>query len=181
MVDRAIPSNPNLISPSETDPSRGPSLVPPRSLQLRAAAGHRDATEHTSLAVQDRARNPRLRRVVLSWPGEYAPGMSSLGSNLQSGNLSAAQADFASIQQAMAKNGAQGAQGFHPHHHHGHHGGAATSVEGAAISQTLGQLGQALQSGDLQSAQQLFTSLQSDLQGATGSATTAHSSVSVMA
>jgi len=48
-----------------------------------------------------------------------------------------------------------------PHHHH--HGGGG---EASAISQEMQQLGQALQSGNLTSAQQAYSTLQQDFQQA---------------
>ena len=77
-----------------------------------------------------------------------------LGQDLQGGNLSGAQQDFSKIVQD-SQNSTQQA----PHHHH-HHGGGASSE----ISQLFGQLGQSLQSGDLASAQQAYSTLQQDFQ-----------------
>lgn len=79
-----------------------------------------------------------------------------LSQDLQSGNLSAAQQDYANIQQVFQSQ-AQSTQG---HHHHHHSGGG----EGSQISQLFDQLGQALQSGNLSSAQQLYGTLQQDIQ-----------------
>ncbi len=78
-----------------------------------------------------------------------------LSQDLQSGNVSAAQQDFATIQQVFQNQAAQG----HPHHHHGGGGSQAN-----AISQELEQLGQALQSGNLASAQQAYSTLQQQFQ-----------------
>jgi outer membrane protein assembly factor BamD (BamD/ComL family) len=74
---------------------------------------------------------------------------SQLGTDLQSGNVSAAQQDFANIQRDFQSKAAQG------HHHHGGGGGGSSE-----ISQLLAQLNQSLQSGNLSSAQQSYTSLQ---------------------
>jgi predicted nuclease of predicted toxin-antitoxin system len=82
-----------------------------------------------------------------------AQEFNQLSQDLQSGNISAAQQDYATIQQDFQNQAAQG------HHHHHHHGGGAS-----VISQLLGQLGQALQSGNLSSAQQAYTALQQDFQ-----------------
>jgi hypothetical protein len=82
---------------------------------------------------------------------------SQLGQDLQSGNLAAAQQDYSNIQQDFQNQTAQA----HGHHHH-HHGGGGG--EGNAISQLLNQLGQALQSGNLSSAQQTYNSLLEDFQ-----------------
>lgn len=81
-----------------------------------------------------------------------------LAQDLQSGNLSAAQQDYANIQQDFQNQATQG----HGHHHH-HHGGGGDS-EMSQISQGLQQLGQALQSGNLSSAQQIYSTLQQEMQ-----------------
>jgi outer membrane protein assembly factor BamD (BamD/ComL family) len=79
-----------------------------------------------------------------------------LSQDLQSGNLPASQQDFAKLQQDLQTGATQ------THRHHHHHGGA--SSEGSAISQLFGQLGQALQSGNLSSAQQAYNTLSQDFQ-----------------
>jgi hypothetical protein len=73
--------------------------------------------------------------------------------DIQSGNLSAAQQDYSNIQQMFQDRSGQGSV----HHHHGA-GGSGT------VSQLFQELGQALQSGNLSSAQQAFRVLQQDLQ-----------------
>jgi outer membrane protein assembly factor BamD (BamD/ComL family) len=80
-----------------------------------------------------------------------------LGKDLQSGNLSAAQQDFTTIQQDSQSQAAQ--TETTPSHHH-HHGGGGPSE----ISQLFAQLGSDLQSGDLSSAQQAFSSLTQQFQ-----------------
>lgn len=85
-----------------------------------------------------------------------ANAFNQLSQDLQSGNLSAAQSDYSAIQQDLQSHGG------HMHHHH--HGGWAGGADGAgsAISQEFQQLGQALQSGNLSTAQQAYTTLQQD-------------------
>ena len=90
---------------------------------------------------------------VNSNPIEQA--FTQLGQDLQSGNLTAAQKDYATIQQDMQSSAVQG---FHHHHHRG----AAQGND--QVSQLFQQLGQALQSGDLATAQQAYSSLQQGLQ-----------------
>lgn len=85
-----------------------------------------------------------------------AQAFNQLSQDLQSGNLSAAQQDFATIQQDLQNQAAQGAHG-HRHHH-------GSGNDQNQISQLFDQLGQALQSGDLSTAQQLFSTLQQDFQ-----------------
>jgi outer membrane protein assembly factor BamD (BamD/ComL family) len=89
-----------------------------------------------------------------------AQAFSQLAKDLQSGNLSAAQQDFATIQQDFQSQSAQGqTQSTEGHHHH--HGSGGGSSE---VSQLLDQLGTALQSGDLSSAQQAYSSLAQQFQ-----------------
>lgn len=88
----------------------------------------------------------------------------SLGKDLQAGNLSAAQQDFANIQQSAQQAQASG-QAHHSHHHH--HAGGDDSNSNSPVStlqQDFTSLGQSLHSGNLSSAQQAYASLQSDLQ-----------------
>jgi soluble cytochrome b562 len=88
---------------------------------------------------------------------------SVLGQALQSGNLSDAQNSFSTLVQDLQ----QAAQVRHHHHHH-HHGGSqganAIGAQGSnPITQAFDTLGNALQSGDLSSAQQAYSMLQQDL------------------
>ena len=82
-----------------------------------------------------------------------AQAFNQLAQDLKSGNLSAAQQDFKTIQQDFQSQAASG--------HHHHHGGGSGSSQ---IGQLFDQLGEALQSGNLSSAQQLFATLQQDSQ-----------------
>lgn len=84
-----------------------------------------------------------------------AQELQQLSTDLQSGNLTAAQQDYTNLQQDFQNQAAQ-----RPHHHH-HSSG---SQDNSAISQLFSQIGQDLQSGDLTSAQQAYTTLQQDLQ-----------------
>ena len=86
----------------------------------------------------------------------------SLGKDLQSGNLSAAQQDFATIQQSAQQAQASGQAHHGPHHHH--EGDANSSSPISTLLQDFTSLGQDLQSGNLATAQQAYASLQSDLQ-----------------
>ncbi len=69
-----------------------------------------------------------------------------LGQDLQSGNLSAAQSDFASLQKLQPQNSASASQSNNP------------------IAQAFNQLSQDLQSGDLSAAQQDYTTIQQAFQ-----------------
>jgi outer membrane protein assembly factor BamD (BamD/ComL family) len=90
-----------------------------------------------------------------------AQAFSQLAQDLQSGNLSAAQQDFTSIQQYLQNQAqlqeSQTAQSGTTQTHHHHHGGGGEESE---ISQLFDQLGQDLQSGNLTTAQQTFSTLQ---------------------
>ena len=90
-----------------------------------------------------------------------AQEFAQLGKDLQSGNTSAAQQDFATIQQDFQSKSTQ-SQSTEGHHHH--HGGGGGGSGADAISQMMSQLGQDLQSGNLTSAQQTYSSLQQEFQ-----------------
>ena len=88
---------------------------------------------------------------------------SALGQALQSGNLSDAQNSFSTLLQDLQ----QSAQ-VHHHHHHHHGGSQGANSAGAQASNPITQafqaLSNALQSGDLNGAQQAYATLQQDLQ-----------------
>jgi hypothetical protein len=103
-----------------------------------------------------------------------------LSQDLSSGNISAAQQDYGKIQQAFLHQALQA----HGHQHH-HSGGGENGAH--AISQLMDQLGQALQSGDLTSAQTAYQSLVQGFQQSnqsnepTAASNTSSSSVSLNA
>lgn len=68
-----------------------------------------------------------------------------LGQDLQAGNLSAAQADFATLQRNSPSSN-------------------ATAAQTSPLAQALSQLGKDLQSGNLVSAKQDFSTIQQDVQ-----------------
>jgi outer membrane protein assembly factor BamD (BamD/ComL family) len=76
---------------------------------------------------------------------QFHQEFSQLGQDLQAGNLSAAQSDFAALQQDMPQNSTNGAS-QNP------------------IGQTVSQLAQDLKSGNLSAAQQDYTTIQQDFQ-----------------
>jgi hypothetical protein len=82
-----------------------------------------------------------------------------LSTDLQSGNLTKAQQDYSNLQQDFQNQASSHMQ--RPHHHHHSGGGSDASSQ---MSQILTQLGQDLQTGNLSSAQQAYTTLQQDLQ-----------------
>jgi hypothetical protein len=82
----------------------------------------------------------------------------SLGQALKAGNLTSAQQAFSKVQTDV-----QNVSQMHGHHHH-HGGGGASAAASSAISQDFMQLGQDLQSGNTTTAQQAYSTLQTDLQ-----------------
>jgi len=92
-----------------------------------------------------------------------AQSFTQLGQDLQSGNLSAAQQDYTQVQQDLQQGSA-----LHGHHHH-HHGGGSSQTPATDSSQqtndaasVFAELGQSLQSGNLSTAQQAYSTLQQD-------------------
>lgn len=77
-----------------------------------------------------------------------------LGQDLQSGNLSAARQDFATIEQGVRQRTSQIL------HHHHHFSAAASSSSTSSPAQDFGELAQALQSGNLSTAQTAFAALE---------------------
>jgi len=83
-----------------------------------------------------------------------AQAFEQLSEDLQAGNLAAAQQDYSTIQQDFQTQASQMMESHHPHHHSG----------GNEIGQLMNQLGQALQSGNLSTAQQVYNTLMQDFQ-----------------
>ncbi len=85
-----------------------------------------------------------------------------LASDLQSGNLAAAQKDYSTLQQDLQSQSGMG------HHLHNHHRISAGGVEDSSsqnpLLQDLNQLGQSLTSSNLTGAQQAYAILQQQLQ-----------------
>jgi len=85
-----------------------------------------------------------------------------LASDLQSGNLAAAQKDYSTLQQDLQSQSGTG------HHVHNHHRISAGGVEDSSsqnpLLQDLNQLGQSLTSSNLTGAQQAYAMLQQQLQ-----------------
>jgi outer membrane protein assembly factor BamD (BamD/ComL family) len=134
--------------------------------QSETAAAATTAAATTTAAAQAANSNP------------IAQAFDALSTDLQNGNITAAQQDYATIQQD-----AQQQQGSSQVHHHHHGGGGGGGQKGSQISQTLSSLSSALQSGNLSSAQTAFATLQQDLEqfsagGSTGSTNGTSSSAS---
>ena len=80
-----------------------------------------------------------------------------LATDLQSGNLTAAQSDYSTIQQDL-----QQSSSVQRHHHH--HAPSQSSDSQNPINSLFSELRQALQSGNLSSAQAAYTSLQQEFE-----------------
>ena len=94
-----------------------------------------------------------------------AQAFQQLGQDLQSGNLQGAQQDFNTLQQDVQQS-VQQAAGHHHHHFRPESSSQNSSASQltSSISQEFSQLAQSLQGGNLQGAQQAFSTLQNDLQ-----------------
>ena len=84
----------------------------------------------------------------------YQQSIQQLGKDLQSGNLSAAQSDFASLQAAFAQ----------PSTTTGPSTPTPTGPTASPVAQAFNQLSSDLQSGNLSAAQKDFSTVQQDLQ-----------------
>jgi len=89
-----------------------------------------------------------------SSPSLNSQMFNQIAQDLQSGNLTAAQSDYATLQQNVQPGGG------HAHHFHAHGSGGGSAL--SQMQQDLAQLGQALQSGNLNAAQQAYTTFQAD-------------------
>jgi hypothetical protein len=103
---------------------------------------------------------------------QFQTEFQQLGKDLQAGNITSAQQDFATLQQDL-QQGASGNQVQHHHHHHPHaeESQSPTSQPQSQIAQTFNSLGQDLQSGNASAARQAFSALQQEFQQLGGVAT----------
>jgi hypothetical protein len=151
-------------------------------------------SQNLSSVIQNSAVTAAPTTTAAANTNPVAQAFAQLGQDLQSGNLQAAQQDFTTIQQdAQQQLNATQVQGHHHHHHHAERSQDSSSSSSSQstnpILQTFNQLAQSLQSGNLQSAQQAFSTLQTDLQqiggfttqsgGATSAAAPAANSLNV--
>jgi outer membrane protein assembly factor BamD (BamD/ComL family) len=96
--------------------------------------------------------------------------VAQLGQDLKSGNLTAAQSDFTTLQQDVQQQQAPGGGG---HHHHLHTDNSQSSGQQSGIASLFASLGQSLQSGNLTAAQQTYSTLQQDFLQFSNGATSA--------
>jgi hypothetical protein len=113
-------------------------------------------SQPTSIAASTSATS-----AAASVTNPIAQAFSQLGSDLQSGNLSAAQKDFSTVQQDI-----QSLSGGRVNHHHAHGGGGSGGGSNTqnTLLQDLSQVGQTLTSSNLAGAQQAYSTLQQDIQ-----------------
>ncbi len=140
-------------------------------------AGNLSAAQQDFVTLQSSApgANSSSTSTSSTTTNPLAQAFNQLSTDLQSGNLSAAQQDFATIQQALQSRAAHG------HHHHGHRSGSQ-SGDSNSIGEQFQQLGAALQSGNLSSAQQAYATLQQDFQSfSSGDSTTTSASTAISA
>jgi hypothetical protein len=98
-----------------------------------------------------------------------AQAFAQLGQDLQSGNLSAGQQDFTTIREDSTQQlNVSPVQIHHLHHHRVESSEGSSSPSSSQqtnpILQDFSKLAQSLQAGNLQSAQQAFSTMQTDLQ-----------------
>jgi outer membrane protein assembly factor BamD (BamD/ComL family) len=86
-----------------------------------------------------------------------------LGQDLQSGNLTQAETDYTTLSQQLPASFTSAATTT-----------ASTTTAQSPLAQAFAQLGQDLQSGNLQGAQQLYSNIQQDLQQGSGSQVSGH-------
>ena len=131
-------------------------------------SGNMSAAQSDFATLQQYA--PKTNSSSSSQSNPMAQEFAQLAQDIQSGNTSAAQQDYSTIQQDMQSHASQG------RHHHSSGGGGGEGQ--SAVSQLMTQLGQDLQSGNLTSAQQTYSTLQQEFQqftqnsGTTASTTT---------
>ncbi len=95
--------------------------------------------------------------------GPVSQTFAQLAQDLKTGNLSAAQSDFATLQQDFR----QGAVTGHRHHHQHAESSQATAQQTGPAT-LFGDLSQELQAGNLTAAQQTYSALQQDFLQFTG-------------
>lgn len=117
---------------------------------------------------QDLPQGPNATTSSSQENNPIAEAFNQLSQDLQSGNLSAAQQDYSTIQQDFQDMSSQ-----MTHHHH--YSGGSQGTQESQFAQLFAQLGQDLQSGNLSSAQPVFTSLQNYLQSNSSSGTSSGS------
>jgi len=96
-----------------------------------------------------------LQRQLSAPSTPYQQGIEQLSKDFQSGNLAAAQSDFATLQKAFSSSPGSTA-------------GASAASTSNAVAQAFNQLATDLQSGNLSAAQKDFSALQQDIKNLGG-------------
>jgi outer membrane protein assembly factor BamD (BamD/ComL family) len=129
-------------------------------------AAQTDFTDIQQLEPTDSSSTSSTSTATTSSDSSISQAFNQLSQDLKSGNLTAAQQDYSTIQQDLESMGTQATQGHHHHHHHATDSSDSSSSSSGSTSPAdlLNELGQALQSGNLTSAQQAYSTLQTDLE-----------------
>jgi len=132
-------------------------------------------TDFTTLSQDLSGTNQSNRNTTSS----VSPAFSQLGQDVRSGNLQAAQQDFTTLQHDLQQNAAR--VGGYQHRHHPHEAdrpdNSSSAQQTNSIVQAFSQLAQTLLAGNLQGAQQAFSTVQNDLQQIGGFITSGSGSV----
>ena len=96
--------------------------------------------------------------------GPLTQAIKQLGQDLQAANLAAAQQAFTALQQDLQQIAQQGGGHGHYHHHPESSQNPSSASQNNPIAQEFSLLAQSLQAGNLEGAQQAFSTLQNDLQ-----------------
>lgn len=117
--------------------------------------------------------------VQSNYSQQFQTEFQQLGHDLQAGNITSAQQDFATLQQDLQQsNGAGQVQPHHHHHGHTEQPQSSSRQPQNQIAQVFNSLGQDLQSGNLSAAQQAFSALQQEFQQLGGVTSTSNPTAS---
>ncbi|MGH9591415.1 MAG: hypothetical protein ACRD25_13535 [Terracidiphilus sp.] len=144
------------LTAAQTDFTTLQQLVPKLASIPTAASDTTTGTTATSSTTTETTSTP-TSTVASNDPRVQA--FAQLEQDIQSGNTSGAQQDYSNIQQIFQQR-AHDNHRFHTGGFNGAPGGVSTLPGG--VGQLFQRLGQALQSGDLTSATQAYSSLQQD-------------------
>ena len=110
--------------------------------------------------IQSNASNPsQLGTTFNNTTSPITKAFNQLASDLQSGNLSAAQKDFSTVQQDLKNHASNNLR-----YRTGTYGGSGASGWQNGLLRDINQIGQSLTSSNLTGAQQAYTTLQQQLQ-----------------
>ncbi len=132
-----------------------------RALGQDLQSGNLTAAQGDFATFQQLALPETSSSTVTSSTNSISQEFNQLSQDLQSGNLSSAQQDYANIQHDLQSQSTQ-MHGHHHHHHLGVAGGSQASQPSTSNNNSIAQLGQALQSGNIANAQQAYNALSQD-------------------